>query len=72
MDGWMDEWGQCLGHACVQTSTCQHTRIHTLSLTCHHQSSQRREEGEFGAALVGKKVRVYRPEQLRYLEVRVG
>jgi len=41
-----------------------------LPANSHHHHN--REEGEFGAALVGKKVRVFQPEQLRYVEVSSG
>jgi hypothetical protein len=60
----------------------KHTRItntkpptsQSINTTINHPppSTTNREEGEFGAALVGKKVRVYHPEQLRYIEVSEG
>ena len=49
--------------------------LHTPNLTLPYKQHEpqtlqiNREEGEFGEALVGKKVRVFRPEQLRYVEV---
>lgn len=61
----------------TQINATNHQEIQTTNATNQPtnptkripQNHQNREEGEFGEALVQKKVRVFRPEQLRYVEV---